>query len=277
MQGKSNPVDNETLAQKLVNQCAAIHEGEFVLISGGSKNLELLEDIAVNVRKLGAFPLITIGSDRLTRRMLTEVPEKYDSQKPELDLKLLSFVTTVISVDYGEKMDLLADIKPERFITRSKAQEPANDLYLKRNVKLVYLGNGLYPTEERAKQLDITLKELTDIFWQGINVDYTKLEATGKEVKAILSAGKDVHITNPNGTDIKMKIENRKVFVSDGTITKEDIDQGTGALQIYLPAGEVVLAPVPGTAEGKIVVDRDFIQNKEITGLTLNFKTGMPY
>ena len=31
---------------------------------------------------------------------------------------------------------------------------------------------------------------------------------------------------------------------------------------------------VPGTAEGKIVVDRDFIQNKEIAGLTLNFKAG---
>jgi leucyl aminopeptidase (aminopeptidase T) len=136
------------------------------------------------------------------------------------------------------------------------------------------LGNGLYPTEERAKQLDLTLNELTDIFWEGINVDYKKLEATGNAVKGVLSAGKEVHITNPNGTDIKMKIENRKVFVSDGTITKEDMNQGKGDVLIYLPAGEVVLAPVPGTAEGKIVVDRDFVQNNEITGLNLDFRAG---
>jgi leucyl aminopeptidase (aminopeptidase T) len=274
IQEKSKPIDNESLARTLVNQCAAIKEGEFVLISGGIKNLELLEDIAVNVRKLGAFPLLTIGSDRLNRLMYTEVPEKYDSQKPELDLKLFSFVTTVIGVDYGEKMDLLADIKPERFVARSKASEPANDLFFNRKVKFVGLGNGLYPTEERAKQLDLTLNELTDIFWEGINVDYKKLEATGKTVKGILSAGKEVRITNPNGTDIKMKIENRKVFVSDGTITKEDMNQGKGDVLIYLPAGEVVLAPVPGTAEGKIVVDRDFVQNNEITGLNLDFRAG---
>lgn len=274
IQEKSKPIDNESLARTLVNQCAAIKEGEFVLISGGIKNLELLEDIAVNVRKLGAFPLLTIGSDRLNRLMYTEVPEKYDSQKPELDLKLFSFVTTVIGVDYGEKMDLLADIKPERFVARSKASEPANDLFFNRKVKFVGLGNGLYPTEERAKQLDLTLNELTDIFWEGINVDYKKLEATGNAVKGVLSAGKEVHITNPNGTDIKMKIENRKVFVSDGTITKEDMNQGKGDVLIYLPAGEVVLAPVPGTAEGKIVVDRDFVQNNEITGLNLDFRAG---
>jgi len=271
---QTKPVDNEALAQKLVNQCAAIHEGEFVFISGGKRDLELLEDIAVNVRKLGAFPLLTFGSDRLTRRIFTEVPLKYDSQVPELDLKLLSFGTVIISVDYGEKMDLLADVPPERFITRNKAQESANELYYKRNIRMVNLGNGLYPTEERAKQYGLTLKELTDIFWKGVNVDYAKLEATGKEVKTVISAGKELQITNANGTDIRMHIENRKVFVSDGAISAEDMNQGTAALQIYLPAGEVMFTPVPGTADGKVVLDREIYQNKEITGLTLIFKAG---
>lgn len=271
---KGKVIDNEALAKKLVIQCANIHEGEFVLISGGKKDIELLEDIAVNVRKLGAFPLLTIGSDRLTRRLFTEVPVKYDSQVPELDLKLLSFVTAMILVDYGEKMDLLADIPPQRFITRNKAQESANELYLKRNIRMVNLGNVLYPTEERAKQYGMTLKELTDLFWKGVNVDYSKLEVTGKEVKKVITGGKELQITNSNGTDIKMRIENRKVFVSDGAISPEDMTQGTAALQIYLPAGEVMFTPVPGTAEGKVVVDRELYQNKEITGLTLIFKAG---
>jgi leucyl aminopeptidase (aminopeptidase T) len=271
---KSKAPDYEALAQKLVNQCANIHEGEFVLITGGVRDLELLENIAVNVRKLGAFPLLTIGSDRMTRRMYTEVPVKYDSQIPELSLKILSFVAAVISVDYTESLGLLADIPPERFITMSKAAEPANELYRNRNVKGVNLGNGLYPTVVQAKQFGLTLKELSDIFWNGVNTDYTKLQATVKAVKAILSGGKEIQITNANGTDIKMRIENRQVFESDGSISDDDLKKGYAASQVYLPAGEVYFAPVPGTAEGKVFVDRLFYQDKEIIGLTLIFQKG---
>jgi leucyl aminopeptidase (aminopeptidase T) len=236
--------------------------------------MELLEDIAVNVRKLGAFPLVTIGSDRMTRRMFTEVPVKYDNQSPELDLKLAGMVTATISVNYNEAPGLLVDIPPERFITIGKTSEPVNELLVKRNVKGVTLGNGLYPTEALAKQFGLTIKELSDIFWNGVNVDYTKLEATGNAVKTILSGGKEVQITNTNGTDIKMRIENRQVLVSDGSLSDEDLSKGFASSQVYLPAGEVFLAPVPGTTEGKVFVDRLFYQDKEIIGLTLTFQKG---
>lgn len=270
--GKSS--ETEALAQKLVNQCANIQEGEFVLITGGVRDMELLEDIVINVRKLGAFPLLTIGSDRMTRRSFTEVPEKYDTQVPELDLKLLGFADAIISVDYSETTGLLADIPVERFVKRGKAYEPANELVSKRNIKGVNLGNGLYPTEASAKQFGMTQKELSDLFWKGVNVDYSKLEVTGKTVQAVLAAGKEVQITNPNGTDLKMRIEQRPVIVSDGVLSADDLKKGFAASQVYLPAGEAYLAPVPGTAEGKVVVDRQFYEGKEITGLTLTFKAG---
>ena len=271
---KGGTIDYEALAQKLVNQCAKIHEGEIVLITGGVSEVELLENIAVNVRKLGAFPLIAIGSDRITRRMFTEVPVKYDSQTPELNLKLLSFVTAIISVDYSVTPGLLADIPPERFITIGKASTPVTELLVNRKVKGVSLGNGLYPTEAQAKQFGLTLKELSDIFWSGVNVDYTKLEGTGKSVKTILSGGKEIQITNTNGTDIKMRIENRQVLVSDGSLSEEDLGKGYASSQVYLPAGEVFLSPVKGSVEGKVIVDRLFYQDKEINGLTLIFQKG---
>jgi len=266
--------ETEALAQKLVNQCANIHEGEFVMVNGGMRDLELLEDIVINVGKLGAFPILTIGSDRLTRRWVTEVPVKYDTRAPEGDLKLFGFITAVISVDYGETLGLLADIPAERLVARGKAYEPVNELFAKRNIKGVNLGNGLYPTEASAKQFGLTLNELSDLFWKGVNVDYAKLEATGKAVQTVLAGGKEVQLTNPNGTDIKMRIEKRPVIVSDGVLSAEDLKKGFAASQVYLPAGEAYLSPVPGTAEGTVVVDRQFYQNKEVLGLTLIFKAG---
>jgi leucyl aminopeptidase (aminopeptidase T) len=264
----------ESLAQKLVNQCGAIQEGEIVLISGSIRDNELLENIAVNVRKLGAFPLIAISSDRLTRRMVTEVPVKYDTQVPELDLKLFGFVNTIISLETNEDPGLLSDIEPERFVTYAKTNEPVNELIRKRSVKGIALGNGMYPTEAKARQYGLTMNELTEMFWNGVNVDYSQLEATGKSVKSILTAGKEMHITSPNGTDLKVSIENRPVIISDGILSPEDLKKGYASSQAFLPAGEAYLSPVPGTAEGKIVVDNVFYQDKEITGLTLVFSKG---
>ena len=71
-----------------------------------------------------------------------------------------------------------------------------------------------------------------------------------------------------------MRIENRQVLVSDGSLSDEDLSKGYASSQVYLPAGEVFLSPVKGTAEGKVVVDRLFYQDKEINGLTLIFQKG---
>ena len=93
-------------------------------------------------------------------------------------------------------------------------------------------------------------------------------------MKELLKAGKEVQITNKNGTDLKVRIENRPVFASDGITSAEDLTAGLAAMQVYLPAGEVFVTPVPGTAEGIVVVDHDFYQGKLIEGITLTFKAG---
>jgi leucyl aminopeptidase (aminopeptidase T) len=273
-QQKRMGIDYEALAQKLVTQCANIHEGDLVLVSGGVRDFELLENIAVNVRKVGAFPLVTLNSDRMWRRSFDDVPAKYDSRSMEFQLKLAGLITAQIHVDFTEKESLLANVPPERVAAFYKALSVVDDLKRKRNVRFVNLGNELYPTRERAKLFGLSQEELSKIFWDGVNVDYSKLQATGKAVKAPLASGKQVHITNPNGTDLKMQIEGRPVFVSDGIISADDIQTGGAACLAFLPAGEVYLAPVPGTAEGKVVVDTQFFQGSEIPGLTLTFKAG---
>ena len=71
-----------------------------------------------------------------------------------------------------------------------------------------------------------------------------------------------------------MNIEKRQVIVSDGVLSADDLKKGYATSQAYLPAGEAYVSPVTGTAEGTVVVDRQFYQDKEILGLTLTFKAG---
>ena len=270
---KKSPTDMEQLAQRLVNQSAGVKENDIVMISGGVRDIELLENIATNVRKVGAFPLISIGSDRMNKLSYTAVPEKYDTQALILDMKLADIVNVTINVDSNEAEGLLAEIPPARLAARGKAGEPVAAQFRKNNVRTVEVGNGLYPTEWRAKRFDMSLDDLSKTFWEGVNVDYTSLQAKGEQVKAAI-AGNEVHITNPNGTDLKLRIQGRPVYVSDGVISPEDMQKGSPFVSVFLPAGEVAVTPVAGTAEGKVVVDKDSFDGKEMLNLTIVFVGG---
>lgn len=144
----------------------------------------------------------------------------------------------------------------------------------KRGVRAVLLGNGLYPSAERAEQFDVSRRDLAEMLYGGLDVDYTQLQRTGEAMRQVLAAGKEVRITAPNGTDLRVRIAGRPAYVSDGVISAEDRRRGGPATSVWLPAGEVYVIPVPGSAEGVLVTDQDFFRGERIEGLRLEFKEG---
>jgi len=266
--------DLDALARKIVADSARVKEGDRVLITGSPRDTELLENIATHVRSLGAFPMVSLNTPRMGLLYFSKVPARYDSQEPKLDIELTRVFNVNISVDASEALDAFAHVPPTRQATLGKAFEPVVNLSLERGVRSVAVGNELYPTASRAQLYGISKEQLAESFWSGINVDYQKLQATAQAGIAALAAGKELHVTNPNGTDLRMRIEQRKVLASDGVISDEDVKQGGAACLVYLPAGEVYVTPVPGTAEGKVVVDQQFFQGKAIPGLTLAVSGG---
>jgi uncharacterized protein (TIGR03067 family) len=267
--------DSGALAKKLITQCARVKDGDIVRISGGVRDVELLENLTVEAAKRGADTLLILAPrDRTLRRLYTEVPTKFDSRLSPTALKLAETVTVIIGVDPTDDDAILADVPAERINARMNAGMKVMETLLKRNVRQVYLGNGLYPTETRAKQYGLSQAELAKQFYGGLNVDYDTMQATGEAIRKALAAAKKVHITTPDGTDLTVDIAKRSAFVSDGVLSEEKISKGGPACQVWLPAGEVYLTPVPGTAEGKVVVERMLWEGKEVRGLTLTFNKG---
>ena len=115
---KKAATDLEQLAERLVNQSAGIKEGELVLVSGGAQDQELLENIAVHVRKVGAFPQVALSSDRMTKRLFFDVPAKFDTQADALGLKLAENFDAVITVISNMDEGVLAGADPKRQAAR---------------------------------------------------------------------------------------------------------------------------------------------------------------
>jgi len=265
--------DHRSVAEKVVTQNAGVNQGDLVLVFGSDEDLPLLEDITVEILKRGASPLVAVGSERMRRRMYDEVPAKYDSQTPAMNMQLAGIVDVIINTESAEGRTLQG-VAPERIAARGKAFAPVGDLMRKRGVRTVAIGNGLYPSAERAEQFGISREALADMMYGGVDADYQALQASGQQVRKLLAAGKELHITNPNGTDLRVGIAGRPITVNDGIISAEDRKKGGTATSVWLPAGEVYLTPVPGTGEGTVVADRFFFQGKPIEGLRLVFKGG---
>ena len=132
---KKPPVNLEQLAQRLVSQSAGIKEGDLVFISGGRQGPELLENIAVEVRKAGAFPLVALNSDRMTKRLFFDVPEKLDTQADALGAMLADKFDAIITVDANLDEAVLSGADPKRQAARATANQAIGDVMVRRKVR----------------------------------------------------------------------------------------------------------------------------------------------
>ncbi len=267
-------INTAEIARKIVRS-ANLKEKDLVTVRGGHRDDALLDDIALEVAKIGAHPVRMVMSEKYTQRWWDEVPARNDTPLVAAQMKMVTAVGADINIEWIENPGYLAGVLPERKAAGDKAQRMINDARLKKSTKIVNLGNGLYPTELLAKRYGISKAELTKQFWDAVNVDYAKLKTTGELVQRVLKKGLSLKVTNANGTNLKMSIGGRNVFVSDGVLTDEELKKGGAACLVWLPAGEVYLSPVAGTAEGTVVIDRAWFEYKEITGLTLTFAKGV--
>lgn len=83
---------------------------------------------------------------------------------------------------------------------------------------------------------------------RALNADYEKIAGKSRKVAQILSEGKKAEVTTPAGTQITMSLEGRQGHADTGLV----FNPGDFS---NLPAGEGYIAPIEGTAEGKIVID----------------------
>jgi leucyl aminopeptidase (aminopeptidase T) len=87
-----------------------------------------------------------------------------------------------------------------------------------------------------------------DALRRTVPIDYRALTLEMKEIKKALDASNFVEIFSPQGTHLRVQMANRGTRLALGSIRKPgEID--------FIPAGAIGVAPLEGTAEGRVIVD----------------------
>jgi aminopeptidase len=266
-------VDYDELAQHIVRDSAAVRQGDRVLVHGTVEDSALMEGLAVAVRQRGAFPLLTLTSERLERRMFEKVPEKYDSQPPQFELSLAEALDVIIEL-VPESEEIYPGVPPDRVAKVFASRLGLHARHRERGVRQVYVGNELYPSRARAERYGMPYEALARNYWGGLATNAAAIRARASWMRDKLARARTIEVTNPNGTSITMTVAGSKLLVSDGLLSDAELEAGGEEVMVWLPAGEVYAAPAVGSVNGTVVVDRLLFQDTIVEGLRIDFVEG---
>jgi len=132
--------------------------------------------------------------------------------------------------------------------------EPVAVMWSKVDVFVAPTKYSLTHTQARKRATEAGARGATmpmitlDVFVEGMSIDYNVVKSNCDKMLRALEGAKEVRVTSPTGTDVRFSVEGRR-FIADTGILTEKGSFGN------LPAGEVFVAPIEGTANGVVVFD----------------------
>jgi len=113
------------------------------------------------------------------------------------------------------------------------------------------------------------------IYVAALDIDYRALSDRMDSAIAALRSG-DVHVTTPDGTDLRFRIGDRPVTRQDGDASAARMSSARVRIdrEIELPSGAIRVAPLEETVRGTIVIPLLRLGSTDVRGIRLEFDTG---
>lgn len=265
-------IDDETLGRMAdaVVRCINVKRGEAVWIRGGLHSWRLVELIRLKLFALGVTSTATMVSDWYMEKAYKEVPEDCFRLTPKEKLALAKSVDAYIAIEHPWDPTIKHGFPRSKLSAAADGFHPIREVIINER-KWCYVG---YPTKPMARAFGISYEELKRMIVGGMLYDPEELYRKCWAIARMLEGADTIHVTDELGTDLTLRIRGRRVNISDGFISEEDLKRGENGAN--LPTGEVFIAPEETWGQGTLhcPITRDRQTNKLIRGLNLVFRDG---
>lgn len=262
------------MAHKVVTVSAKIKPGDVVVISGGRHAIPLMEALSVEAAKVGGRvgPML-VTSDRVFRSTYLEVPEQYLGQPSPLTEWIKHADVWISAPEIENPQAVFSDVSESRVAKADSSADAFRNALNQSKLRHVEIA---IPTRIDAEFVQLDFATYEKMQWDAINADYEQIAKKGNQLRTILQGAKTVKVTSPRGTDFTFSAGDRPVFVNAGMVGQE-YAPGTPIFSrtASLPGGNVAVAPIETSANGRVVAPRDVCRPYErLTGSTYKFKDG---
>lgn len=241
-----------SIAKRIVRNALKVKEDDMVWIDTWHHTIALATEMALECRKLGAVPMLTLDTDELYERTLSEVPAEFLKKTPKHQLKALDEINVSIALAGPENPEMFKNVDTSRMAAIREGYRPIEKKVIDRNIRGAFVTLGLI-TPERASVYGFSLEKWRNAVNEAIDVDYDRMASLGRRIAEILAGAKEIKIRSESGTDLRLRMAGRRVHIEDGVV--DDIDVASGRPFTNLPTGYVTAAPLETSAEGKVLFD----------------------
>jgi aminopeptidase len=261
----------KSLAETVVNNSLRIKPEETVVINTWQHTLPLASQLAYEVRRAGALPLVTLDTDDYMWKSLTELPVENLRKPLRHNLALLDETDAMLNLAGPEDPMTFRRVQGPQMAAMFDSFQPSYDKIRERKIRNAELLIG-HVTEPRAKTYSFNYAEWKKNVEDASNADYEKIAQLGKKLASSLQHSKQLEVTG-DGTNLKMEMGAHPVFVEDGIVDQED--RSKGFVFTSIPSGYVTLAPKRGTTEGGFRSDMAVpVVGQLIKGVNWQFEKG---
>jgi aminopeptidase len=253
----------------------------------------LLAVAAVNVTAQQAIPypalarriVTALAVERGERVLLRYDPSTLGPLEAELEKQLKAKGATVESLQYGPAADLAGRLaRTDIYIwlpAGERADTPADEPAILakwlddgrgRQIHF-HWGNGT----RDADGLPVPHTAAYDaLYAAALDIDYAALSRRQDEAITLLRSG-DVHVTTPDGTDLRFRVGDRPFNKQDGNASKARMAHARVRVdrEIELPAGVLRVAPIESSANGVLVIPKARFGDAIVTGARLEIVNGV--
>ncbi len=257
------------LANVLVNYSVEVKPNQLVRISGPSIAEPLIVELYRAVIKAGAHPVVYMRPESVGEILYKEGNEEQLRYISPMAWNMVENIDVSIGIWASENTRSLSNCDPTKQAIASAAQKPLKDKFFERAAKgeLKWVGTQ-FPTQANAQDAEMSLSEYEDFVYTAGLLDkpdpaeeWRKIAERQQKLTDYLNAIKEIHITTPQGTDIKFSVEGRRWINCCG--------------HENFPDGEVFTGPIEDATEGVIVYSFPAVHGgREVDGIVLKFKAG---
>jgi leucyl aminopeptidase (aminopeptidase T) len=226
--------------------------GESVTIESWSETLPWAESFVLEARILGARPLLLLEDEATYWKSLSEAPTANLGHAGAHEFAALK--ETDAYVDLSGPMDTSrAEARPTSLDRRIMATDHEwLRITQKHGVRAVRWDLGR-TNSFRARRYGVNLARWRNELIEAASFDAGILRRDGRRVARSFRRGREVLVTHPNGTNLRLRLAGRAPFVDDGVVDEQDIRAGSFLTSV--PSGVTMVTVDESYAEGTFVAN----------------------
>jgi len=240
------------LARNLLRTTLRMKRGESVTIESWSGTLPWAESFVLEARILGARPMLLLEDEPTYWKSIANAPTANLGQVGAHEFAALKETDAYVYLS-GPMDTAREEARPPSLDRRIGATDHEwLRITQKFGVRAVRWDLGR-TSEVRARRYGVNLARWRNELIEAATFDARILRRDGRRIARWFRRGRDVLVSHPNGTNLRLRLAGRPPIVDDGVVDEQDVR--AGSFLTSMPSGVTMVTLDESYAEGTFVAN----------------------